>query len=261
MGLSFFFFFFFFFLQRQRSVTNHPSRRGLRENWMTEWLQVGVPFLHSFSSPSSTGGLPFLTNGKHCVLIQRKMSGIGRGIAPSWPGRGGSSLPTFPPEAAAPRDHARKGEAERVRRFRHQGPTGCRPLPSFTRLVLRVQSEFGEARNLSQQRATRGPSYTISPFPSPGAGDTAMKFKARAFLIAVRAAALFFLVREKVAITVREGGRTGRWKQWVGWVRHKSGHGSSFPLFFPPPFFFFFPLEKRGITVNAVSPGGSRTAC
>jgi len=79
--------------------------------------------------------------------------------------------------------------------------------------------------------------------------DTALDSQAKAFLVAVRAACpLMGEGGRIVAITYAPGGRTGSWQAWVGMGAAKSAMESLCR-------YFAVALAKRGITVNAVSPG------
>jgi enoyl-[acyl-carrier protein] reductase III len=79
--------------------------------------------------------------------------------------------------------------------------------------------------------------------------DCAMNSQAKAFLIAVRAAAPLMSDGGRiVAITYAPGGRTGSWQPWVGMGAAKSAMESLSR-------YFAVALAKRGITVNAISPG------
>jgi enoyl-[acyl-carrier protein] reductase III len=79
--------------------------------------------------------------------------------------------------------------------------------------------------------------------------DTAMDSQAKAFLVAVRAACPLMSEGGRiVAITYAPGGRTGSWQAWVGMGAAKSAMESLCR-------YFAVALAKRGITVNALSPG------
>src|SRR2546425_10393822 len=80
--------------------------------------------------------------------------------------------------------------------------------------------------------------------------DTALNSQAKAFLVAVRDVCRMMDDGGRiVAITYAPGGRTGSWQSWVGMGAAKSAMGSLCR-------YFAVALAKRGITVNAISPGG-----
>ena len=79
--------------------------------------------------------------------------------------------------------------------------------------------------------------------------DTALDSQAKAFLVAVRAAAEVMPDNGRiVAITYAPGGRFGSWQSWVGMGAAKSALEVLCR-------YFAVALAPRGITVNAISPG------
>src|SRR5256886_4152463 len=82
-----------------------------------------------------------------------------------------------------------------------------------------------------------------------GQWDTAMNSQAKAFLLAVREVCpLMGDDGRIIAITYAPGGRTGSWQPWVGMGAAKVAMGSLCR-------YFAVSRAKRGITVNAISPG------
>jgi len=167
-------------------------------------------------------------NGKH-ALITGSSRGIGRGIALKLAGQGVKVAINYRKNEAAAKDTLAKVKQRGSDGFVIQADV-CRPDVSNARPDV---AEFYQ-----------GPmNITLEQW------DTAMNSQARAFLVAVRAACpLMGEGGRIVAITYAPGGRTGSWQPWVGMGAAKSAMESLCR-------YFAVALAKRGITVNAISPG------
>lgn len=118
------------------------------------------------------------------------------------------------------------------------------------RMVDRVGREFGRLDVLvSTARPELAQFYQAPLDLTLESWDTALDSQAKAFLVAARDAAR--LMREGgriVAVTYAPGSRTGSWQPWVAMGSAKAALESLCR-------YLAVALAKRGITVNAVSPG------
>lgn len=118
------------------------------------------------------------------------------------------------------------------------------------RLFARVKDEFG-GLDIFINNARGEVSTFYEPAMSIGLDkfDAAMDSQAKAFLVAVRAAAEQMGRGGRiVAITYTPGGRYGSWQSWVAMGAAKSALEVLCR-------YFAVALAPRGITVNAISPG------
>ena len=186
-------------------------------------------------------------NGKH-ALITGSSRGIGRGIALKLAGQGVQVAINYRKNEAAAKDTLAKVKQRGSDGFVIQADV-CRP-DDIARMVGRVKSEFGKLDIFVSNARPEVPEFYQGPMNiTLEQWDTAMNSQARAFLLAVRAACpLMGEGGRIVAITYAPGGRTGSWQPWVGMGAAKSAMESLCR-------YFAVALAKRGITVNAVSPG------
>src|SRR5438034_3503155 len=184
---------------------------------------------------------------KH-ALITGSSRGIGRGIALALAESGVKvAIHYFQNERAA---------KETLDQVRKRGSDGflvqadvTRP-DQITEMFQKVKAEFG---NLDIFVSNARPE--ASTFFQPPLGitleqwDTAFDSQAKAFLVGVREAIPLMSNGARVfAVTSGEGGRTGGLQPWVGMGSAKAALESLVR-------YFAVALAKRGITVNAISPG------
>src|SRR5437867_2891890 len=186
-------------------------------------------------------------NGKH-ALITGSSRGIGRGIALKLAGQGVKVAINYRKNEAAAKDTLAKVKQRGSDGFVVQADV-CRP-DDITRMFARVKSEFGKLDIFVSNARPDVPEFYQGPMNiTLEQWDTAMNSQAKAFLVAVRAACpLMGEGGRIVAITYAPGGRTGSWQPWVGMGAAKSAMESLCR-------YFAVALAKRGITVNAISPG------
>src|SRR5437867_9871186 len=186
-------------------------------------------------------------NGKH-ALITGSSRGIGRGIALKRAGQGVKVAINYRKNEAAAKDTLAKVKQRGSDGFVIQADV--RRPDDITRMFARVKSEFGKLDIFVSNARPDVPEFYQGPMTiTLEQWDTAMNSQARAFLVAVRAACpLMGEGGRIVAITYAPGGRTGSWQPWVGMGAAKSAMESLCR-------YFAVALAKRGITVNAISPG------
>jgi enoyl-[acyl-carrier protein] reductase III len=185
--------------------------------------------------------------GKH-ALVTGSSRGIGRGIALKLAAEGATvAVHYFQNHQAA---------ADTLANVRELGSDG---------LIVQadVSREEDIRRMFSEIRATFG---TLDIFVSNARGELATFYdpplditldkwesafdsQARAFLLGARGAASLMAQGGRiVAITFAPGGRTGSWQSWIAMGAAKAALETSVR-------YFAVALAKRGITVNAISPG------
>src|SRR5437762_4713692 len=186
-------------------------------------------------------------SGKY-ALITGSSRGIGRGIALKLAGQGVKVAVNYRKNETAAKDTLAKVKQRGSDGFVIQADV-CRP-DDITRMFARVKSEFGKLDIFVNSARPDVAEFYQGPMNiTLEQWDTAMNSQARAFLVAVRAACpLMGEGGRIVAITYAPGGRTGSWQPWVGMGAAKSAMESLCR-------YFAVALAKRGITVNAISPG------
>lgn len=186
-------------------------------------------------------------NGKH-ALITGSSRGIGRGIALKLAEQGVQVAIHYRSNESAAKDTLAKVRQRGSDGFLLQADV-CRP-DEITRMFGRVKSEFGALDIFVSNARPEVPEFYQGPMNiTLEQWDTALDSQAKAFLIGVRAACpLMGEGGRIVAITYAPGGRTGSWQAWVGMGAAKSALESLCR-------YFAVALAKRGITVNAISPG------
>ena len=186
-------------------------------------------------------------NGKH-ALVTGSSRGIGRGIALKLAEQGVKVAIHYRSNETAAKDTLAKVRQRGSDGFTVQADV-CRP-DDITRMFTRLKSEFGALDVFVSNARPEVPEFYQGPMNiTLEQWDTAMDSQAKAFLVAVRAACpLMGEGGRIVAITYAPGGRTGSWQGWVGMGAAKSAMESLCR-------YFAVALAKRGITVNAVSPG------
>ena len=186
-------------------------------------------------------------NGKH-ALVTGSSRGIGRGIALKLAERGVKVAITYHKNAAAAQDTLTKVRQRGSDGFTVQADV-CR-ADDIARMFARAKDEFGTLDIFVSNARPDVPEFYQGPMNiTPSQWDTAMNSQAKAFLVAVREVCpLMGEGGRIVAITYAPGGRTGSWQPWVGMGAAKVAMEALCR-------YFAVALAKRGITVNAISPG------
>ena len=185
--------------------------------------------------------------GKH-ALITGSSRGIGRGIALKLAEQGVKvAIHYFQNEAAA---------KDTLAQVRKRGSDGIvvqadvlRP-DDIKRMVGRVRDEFRRLDILVANARPEVPAFFQAPLDiTLEQWDAAFDSQPKAFLVTVREALDFMGEGGRIfALTYAEGSRTGGLQPWVGMGSAKAALESLVR-------YFAVALAKRGITVNAISPG------
>lgn len=117
-------------------------------------------------------------------------------------------------------------------------------------LFRKVETEFGKLDIFVSNARPEIPSFFQPPMEvSLEQWDTAFNSQAKAFLVGVRQAAPLMSAGGRIfALTYATGSRTGGLQSWAGMGSAKAALESLVR-------YFAVALAKRGITVNAISPG------
>jgi NAD(P)-dependent dehydrogenase (short-subunit alcohol dehydrogenase family) len=187
------------------------------------------------------------SNGKH-ALITGSSRGIGRGIALALAeNRVKVAIHYYQNETAA---------KETLTQVRKRGSDGVLVQADVTRpeqiseMFRKLKTEFGKLDIFVSNARPEVPAFFQPPLEiTLKQWDTAFDSQARAFLVGVREAlALMSDGGRILAITYAEGSRTGGLQPWVGMGSAKAALESLVR-------YFAVAVAKRGITVNAISPG------
>ena len=182
------------------------------------------------------------------ALITGSSRGIGRGVALKLAERGAHVGITYFQNESSARDV--------LKRVRDLGSDGfvaqldvCDP-DAIDGLFQRTRSEFGTLDILVSNARSEIPTFYEPPFAiTPEKWDTACDSQGKAFLLEVqKAAKLMGQGGRIIAITYADGSRTGSWQPWVAMGSAKAALESLVR-------YFAVALARRGITVNAISPG------
>ena len=186
-------------------------------------------------------------NGKH-ALITGSSRGIGRGIALKLAASGVTvAIHYYQNEAAA---------NDTLAQVRKRGSDGLvvqadvmRP-EQITAMFRKVQAEFGKLDIFVSNARPEAAAFFYPPLDiTLKQWDAAFDSQGKAFLVGVREAVSLMNKGGRIlAITYAEGSRTGGLQPWVGMGSAKAALESLVR-------YFAVTLAKRGITVNAISPG------
>jgi NAD(P)-dependent dehydrogenase (short-subunit alcohol dehydrogenase family) len=185
--------------------------------------------------------------GKH-ALVTGSSRGIGRGIALKLAQEGATIAVHYC------QNH--KAAADTLERIREVGSDGVivqadvSRVEDVRRIFAEVRATFGALDIfVSNARSELGTFYEPPLEISLDKWELAFNSQARAFLIgAQEATSLMQQGGRIVAITFAPGGETGSWQSWIAMGSAKAAMESACR-------YFAVALAKRGITVNAVSPG------
>jgi NAD(P)-dependent dehydrogenase (short-subunit alcohol dehydrogenase family) len=186
--------------------------------------------------------------GEKYALITGSSRGIGRGIALALAeSRVKVAIHYYQNEPAA---------TETLAQVRKRGSDGVLVRADVTRpdhitdMLRRVKTEFGRLDIFVSNARPEAPTFFQPPMDiTLDQWDTAFDSQAKAFLIAVREAIPLMGDGGRIfAITYAEGSRTGGLQPWVGMGSAKAALESLVR-------YFAVAVAKRGITVNAISPG------
>ena len=185
--------------------------------------------------------------GKH-ALITGSSRGIGRGIALKLAENGVKvAIHYYQNEAAA------KETLERVRKHGSDGfvvqADVSRP-EDIRRMFDRVKGEFRTLDIFVSNARPELPMFYQAPMDiTLDKWDMALNSQAKAFLVGVReATSLMGHGGRILAVTYAPSVRTGSWQPWIAMGSAKAALESLVR-------YFAVTLAKRGVTVNAISPG------
>ena len=185
--------------------------------------------------------------GKH-ALITGGSRGIGRGIALALAESGVKvAIHYFQNEAAA------KETLAQVRKRGSEGflvPADVTRPEQITEVLRMVKTEFRQLDIFVSNARPEASAFFQPPLDiTLEQWDTAFDSQAKAFLVGVQEALPLMSDGGRIfAITYAEGSRTGGLQPWVGMGSAKAALESLVR-------YFAVAVAKRGITVNAISPG------
>jgi NAD(P)-dependent dehydrogenase (short-subunit alcohol dehydrogenase family) len=182
------------------------------------------------------------------ALITGSSRGIGRGIALKLAEQGAHVGITYYQNESSAKDLLKK-----VRDLGSDGfvtQVDVCDAEAIDRLFQRTRSEFGTLDVLVSNARSEIPTFYESPLAiTPEKWDTACDSQGKAFLLEVQHAAKLMGRGGRIfAITYADGSRTGSWQPWVAMGSAKAAMESLVR-------YFAVALARRGITVNAISPG------
>jgi NAD(P)-dependent dehydrogenase (short-subunit alcohol dehydrogenase family) len=185
--------------------------------------------------------------GKH-ALITGSSRGIGRGIALKLAEQGARIAVHYYQNESAANDT--------LAQIRKRGSDGfvvqadVSQPDQITRMLGKVQSQFGKLDIFISNARPEVPAFFQPPMNiTLEQWDMAFDSQAKAFLVGVREASAVMSDGGRIlAITYAQGSRTGGLQPWVGMGSAKAALESLVR-------YFGVALAKRGITVNAISPG------
>ena len=182
------------------------------------------------------------------ALITGSSRGIGRGIALKLAERGAKVAIHYYQNEAAARDTLSKVRERGSDGFIVQADVS-RP-DDISRMFKRVQDEFGGLDIFVSNARSEVPTFYQSPLEiGLEQWDMAMDSQGKAFLLGVREASRLMSDGGRIiALTYSVGSRTGSWQPWVAMGAAKAAVESLVR-------YFAVALARRGITVNALSPG------
>lgn len=183
-----------------------------------------------------------------CALVTGGSRGIGRGIALSLAQRGAKVAINYVQNEAAAKDTLAK-----VREAKSDGlvvQAGVTDPKQVERMFAKVKDSFGALDIFVHNARTEVPSFFAPPDKlTLEQWDTALNSQAKAFFLGTRLASGMMPDGGRIlAITYAAGSVTGSWQPWVAMGAAKAAMESVCR-------YWAVALARRGITVNAVSPG------
>ena len=186
-------------------------------------------------------------NGKH-ALVTGGSRGIGRGIALKLAENGVQVAIGYYRNEVAAKDTLAQVQERGSDGFVVQGDVSH--PEQITRMFRKVQTAFGKLDIFVSNARPEASAFFQPPMDiTLEQWDTAFNSQAKAFLVGVREAIPLMGAGGRIfAITYAEGSRTGGLQPWVGMGSAKAALESLVR-------YFAVTVAKRGITVNAISPG------
>src|SRR6267378_3079917 len=189
-----------------------------------------------------------MAQGKRHALITGSSRGIGRGIALALAADSVKIAIHYYRNESAARDT--------LAQVRERGADGVlvqadvTDPAQITAMFRKLKAEFGKLDVFVSNARPEVPEFFQPPLEiTLKQWDAAFDSQVKAFLVGVREAAPLMKNGGKIlAITYAEGSRTGGLQPWVGMGSAKAALESLVR-------YFGVALAKRGITVNAISPG------
>ena len=183
-----------------------------------------------------------------CALITGSSRGIGKGIALKFAEHGAKVAIHYYRNEAAAKDTLANVQKRDASGFIVQADV-LQPQ-DISRMFERVRSEFGGLDIFVSNARPELPEFFQPPMDiTLDQWDAAIDSQAKAFLVSAREAVRLMSGGGRIiAITYGTGSRTGSVLPWVGMGSAKAAMESLVR-------YFAVGLAKRGITVNAVSPG------
>lgn len=184
---------------------------------------------------------------KH-ALVTGSSRGIGRGIALKLAENGVKVAVHYYEKEAAAKDTLAKVRERGSDGFVIQADVS-RPQ-DISRMFSKVKAEFGRLDIFVSNARSELPTFYQRPTDiTPEQWDMALDSQGKAFLLGVRESTRLMGDGGRIiAITFAPGARTGSWQGWVAMGSAKAALESLVR-------YFAVALAKRGITVNAISPG------
>jgi enoyl-[acyl-carrier protein] reductase III len=182
------------------------------------------------------------------ALVTGSSRGIGRGVALKLADNGANvAIHYFQNEAAA---------NDTLAKIRERGSDGfviqadVSRSEDVGRMFSRIQTDYGKLDIFVSNARPELPTFYQAPIDiTPDKWDMAMDSQAKSFLLGIQESTRLMSVGGRIiAITYAPSARTGSWQNWVAMGSAKTAMESLCR-------YFAVTLARRGITVNALSPG------
>ena len=182
------------------------------------------------------------------ALVTGSSRGSGRGVALKLADNGANvAIHYFQNEAAA---------NDTLAKIRERGSDGfviqadVSRSEDVGRMFSRIQTDYGKLDIFVSNARPELPTFYQAPIDiTPDKWDMAMDSQAKSFLLGIQESTRLMSVGGRIiAITYAPSARTGSWQNWVAMGSAKAAMESLCR-------YFAVTLARRGITVNALSPG------